>query len=234
LNHIRNTILRFLEEGSLNLPINTQGDLRTFTMKELGISHPILAANGGEPKPVRVPNPDVQGAAASVVAGSEMYGAGGGEGYAAPGGGFGAPMAAGAPVGGPAGAAAKDDAEVVPAFFDVKETTFTIQFCWTPKTLSERLAAQEEAARLKAAADAEAAANAPPVTANDAATENAAPAGAAPAVAPEGAAPAEAAPVNQVPAGVAEPPAGAAGPPAGAAGPPAGAAEPVGAVEAGT
>jgi type IV pilus assembly protein PilM len=237
LNHIRNTILRFLEEGSLNLPINTQGDLRTFTMKELGISHPILAANGGEPKPVRVPNPDVQGAAASVVAGSEMYGAGGGEGYAAPGGGFGAPMAAGAPGGGPAGAPAKDDAEVVPAFFDVKETTFTIQFCWTPKTLSERLAAQEEAARLKAAADAEAAANAPPVTANDGATENAAPAGAAPAVAPEGAAPAEAAPVNQVPAGAAEPPAGAAGvaePPVGAAGPPAGAAEPVGAVEAGT
>ena len=79
---------------------------------------------------------------------------------------FGGPMASTAGLrGGPAGAAGDEEEESLPATFEVKQTTFTIQFCWTENRLSERLAAQEEAARLKAEADAAAAANAPPVEA---------------------------------------------------------------------
>ncbi|HUG71680.1 MAG TPA: type IV pilus assembly protein PilM [Pirellulaceae bacterium] len=185
LNFIRNTILKYLEEDRIALPINVQGELRTFTMKELGISHPILALNGGEPKTVRVPNPDVQSVSTETMAGAGgMYGGGDEDGMEGQGGGYGGPMGIGsAAAAGPAGK--KDDAEALPAFFDVKQTTFTIQFCWTPKPLSERLAAQEEAARLKAEKDAEAAANAPPVEENPAAPVEAAPAEAVPAEAAE-------------------------------------------------
>lgn len=159
LNFIRSTILKFLEEGSVELPINTQGDTRTFTTKELGISHPILAIDGGEPKKVRVPNPDAQPSATSVAGGGDMYGGGEGDMY----GGEGAPgdFGSGMPSV-PVTPVAGDEAEEpLPAFFEVKETTFTIQFCWKEITLTERLAAQEEAAKLKAEADAAAAANAP-------------------------------------------------------------------------
>ena len=164
LNFVRNTFLKFLEEGSVELPINSQGEMRTFTMQELGISHPILAKDEGEPLPVRVPNPDVQGPASGSDMGDSMYGASEGEGYGSQGGGsgFGGPTVPGA-----GAATGEEETEALPPFFEVKKTTFTIQFCWTPKPLSDRVAAQEEAARLKAEAEAEAAANAPPPSNED-------------------------------------------------------------------
>ncbi|MEO8498615.1 MAG: hypothetical protein ABI614_26430, partial [Planctomycetota bacterium] len=185
LNFVRNTFLKTLEEGSIDLPINAKGDLGTFTMKELGISHPILFSDEGEPQSIRVPNPDVQVAASGSSAGGEGSGAGGP--------GSGGQMTTTPGPGGPG--VKKDDPDAQPAFFEVKQTTFTIQFCWTPKPLSERLAAQKEAAELKAAADAETAANAPPPPAavDEAGTDQGAPAGAAepepvdPAAAPVGA-----------------------------------------------
>ena len=190
LNFVRNTFLKSLEEGSVALPINAQGEIRTFTMKELGVSHPILAFDEGEPKAVRVPNPDVQRDATAATAGGgigmmEMgeEGYSGYDGAGGPSAGYSSAMASagpGGPLGGPTRAAGKEEeTEAPPAFFDVKQTTFTIQFCWTPKALSERLAAQEEAAKLKAEADAAAAANAPPATVNEDGTNAGAPAGVA-------------------------------------------------------
>ncbi|MEO8495772.1 MAG: type IV pilus assembly protein PilM, partial [Planctomycetota bacterium] len=165
LNFVRNTFLKTLEEGSIDLPINAKGDLGTFTMKELGISHPILFSDEGEPKSVRVPNPDAQVAASGSSAGGEGSGAGG-PGYG------GQLMTSPGPGGAVGPGAKKDDPDASPAFFEVKQTIFTIQFCWTPKPLSERLKAQKEAAELKAAADAEAAANAPPPAAVDESATN--------------------------------------------------------------
>ncbi|MCA9123969.1 MAG: type IV pilus assembly protein PilM [Planctomycetaceae bacterium] len=207
LNHIRNTILKFLEEESISLPINAAGDLGTFTMKELGISHPILALDGGEPKTVRVANPDAQTDASVAGGNTGMYGSGmyGGEGsdeagYGSGGGAAAYGQASGG-VGSSAGVPGAEEAEPVPAFFEVKETTFTIQFCWTENTLSERLAAQEEAARLKKEADEAAAALAPNVEENAVETEDAAPAnGASPDAVPADGAPADAVPADAVPA----------------------------------
>jgi hypothetical protein len=229
--------------------------LRTFTVKELGISHPILATDGGEPQTVRVPNPDVQSTATDANTGSSMYGPGGPGALAGPDAGFGTSMPNAGPgvAVGPSGLAGKKgETEAAPAFFEVKQTTFTVQFCWTPKPRSERLAAQEEAAKLKAAADAEAAANAPPPAAvNEGGTNQAAPvdaaapaAGPAPAAAPAAgpapvAAPAvEPAPVVAPAAGPAPVVAPAAGPapavaPAAGPAPAAAVAQPVGAGQPG-
>ncbi|MDA1055551.1 MAG: type IV pilus assembly protein PilM [Planctomycetota bacterium] len=168
LNHVRNTFLKFLHEGSVQLPpVDAQGNMTTFTMKELGISHPILAFDEGEPKTMQVPNPDVPTDSTGAGRGTGMYGAGGGE--EMEGGSSGAAYGGQGGLGLGPGVTAKatavaegDKEEPLPASFDVKQTTFTIQFCWTEKRLSERLAAKEEAARLKAEADAQAAANAPP------------------------------------------------------------------------
>ncbi|MBC8353358.1 MAG: pilus assembly protein PilM [Planctomycetes bacterium] len=180
-NHIRNTFLKFFEEGSIDLPINSQGDIRTFTMKELGISHPILLIDGGEPETMQVPNPDVQTSTTGAGGMNGMYGASGGEGdddEEGPGQTYGGPTGAGPGVAttGAPGAPSADDSEDLPASFTVKQTTFTIQFCWKEKQLSERVAAQDEAARLAAEAAAEAAANAPPVEASEEETIEGAPA----------------------------------------------------------
>ena len=165
LNHIRSTILKFLEEGSVTLPIDSEGkEMRTFKMTELGITYPILALDGGEPRKVKIPNPDVQPTGSPGAGGADMYGGDdmySGEDMEGGEGGFG-----GAPSNLPTVVAAADGEEAeekLPEFFEVKETTFTIQFCWKEIQLSERLAAQEEAAKLKAEADAAAAANAPDV-----------------------------------------------------------------------
>ncbi len=163
LNHIRSTILKFLEEGEVQLPIDADGkEMRTFSTKELGISYPILAIDGGEPKKVKVPNPDVQPTSTSGGGDGGMYGGGegmyGGGGEGDEEGGFGG-VSSGLPS--PVAGSDEEAEGQLPAFFEVKETTFTIQFCWKEIRLSERLAAQEEAARLKAEADAAAAANAP-------------------------------------------------------------------------
>lgn len=175
LNHVRNTFLKYLEEGSIKLPINAKGDLGTFTMKELGISHPILAKDGGQPRTVRVPNPDVPTPAAGASGSGEMYGPGVGAGGPGESGFSMASAGPGATIGATGAAGKKTEAEVLPASFEVKQTTFTIQFCWTPKRLRERLAAQEDAAKLKAAEMAEAAANAPPAAVNEDATNQGAP-----------------------------------------------------------
>jgi len=116
-NHVRNNFLKKLEEGSIVLPINSAGDTETFTMKEMGISFPILATDSGEPQTVRVPNPDVQPAGGMPGEGGMYGGMGGmygsegmmGGAYGGSGSGFGGPGAYGAQYGAQGKSAASTD-----------------------------------------------------------------------------------------------------------------------------
>ena len=172
--HLRNTLLRNLDRGSVLLPITRDGSQsRLFTMKELGISFPILAIDSGEPQPVKVRNPDFEGSAtgsagdgyAGGMGGPAGMGMAGGMGIpggmgmpTAPGlGGPGLPGAAGAAsgtagTGGAADAASGKKADTTPPLLNVLKHSFTVQFVWQEKRLTDRL--QEIAERERAAAEA--------------------------------------------------------------------------------
>ena len=59
-SHVRNTLLRNLEKGSIVLPVDNGARMERFTLKELGISFPILAIDGGEARPVQVRTPTLR------------------------------------------------------------------------------------------------------------------------------------------------------------------------------
>jgi type IV pilus assembly protein PilM len=175
-NHVRFTFLQTLEEGTITLPDN-EGNPVEFTMQELGIQFPLLLSDEGEPLTISVPNPDASHAQAgpgnmqSMMMGGEglegMEGDEGDEGT-----GFGpAQMVPGAIPGATPGAAANGKPPI-PASFEVRRYSFTIQFCWQEKRLSDRLIVvaerkakeakeAEEAAKAAEAAQAESAAAAP-------------------------------------------------------------------------
>lgn len=57
--YVRDTLIKNLEETKLRLPAGPgKSELAEFTLKELGITHPVLIANGGKPKVVSIPNPN--------------------------------------------------------------------------------------------------------------------------------------------------------------------------------
>lgn len=211
--HVRNTLLRNLRDGKVQLPIDHGRKIETFTMQELGILFPILAMDEGQPRKVQVPNPDYDPKSSlGMLGGMGMPGMGEGmpggmmPGGMMPGGMMPGGMAGGMPGGGlPGGAsmgfgrpsspaagenrAAKGDANKeseTPPFFTVNKYSFVIQFCWQPKRISERLKAREELQKAAAENAAVAAAD-PSVAPVDAA---AAPADAAAAPADAAAAPA--------------------------------------------
>ncbi len=196
--HVKKTLIRNLEHGSVTVPQGPGLPVRRFTMKELGIGYVILAVNPPL-KEVPIPNPNYVQPLDPAAAG----------GFGAPaGGGFGALPAAPPmpPNGGPA--PAKDPADNLP-YFKVKVYEFVVQFVWQEKPMALRL---EEIEKKKAEAEAKA----------KAAAEAAAAGGEAPAAPPPPPPPAAAPPAAEAPA--AEPPAAA--PPAaavenGAAPPPA-------------
>ena len=57
-DHVWRTLLNNLENGSVELPIDENGTMGSFTMKEMGISYPILSEDSGQPKMTKVDNPD--------------------------------------------------------------------------------------------------------------------------------------------------------------------------------
>ncbi len=193
--HVRHTILKNLQNGTVTLPIDHGTKGREFTMQELGILFPILAIDDGQPRKVQVANPDYE---------PKNQGGAGGFGFSGPMGsdsgipggvGLGSLPGSGNSGFGPAVPGNEADAnkkkeEEVPPLFNVAKYSFVIQFCWQPKRISERLKAQEEK---KKAADAAQAANA--------GAEAATP----PAVAPPSAGPPGAGPPGTIPTGTAPP-----------------------------
>jgi hypothetical protein len=143
--YVRGTLIRQLREGSLQLPAGAGGDLEPVTMKELGVSCPVLV------NPMAVYEVDVIDPSADLEAargGMGMPGPGGmpmGPGVMpmGPGGGMGmggmgrSPVAPGA--GGAPGAGT----------IRLKQFDFIVQFCWQPKTPSERHDAKKAAEKPK-------------------------------------------------------------------------------------
>ena len=143
--HVRNTLMRNLEEATVELPVDKTGRTESFTMKEMGISFPVLF-DDGPPRPERFLNPDYQGRPPEDEEEEEEEQGGGFSG------GFGAKKSK-------KKAETSDeverDADGNEMFFDVKKYTFTVQFCWQQQRLSERLAkrAADRKAEQEAAAD---------------------------------------------------------------------------------
>jgi type IV pilus assembly protein PilM len=151
--HVRNTIIKELEYGFVDVPGGPGKPMQRFTMKELGIGFPILAYN---PRPVRTqignPNFVQPGGAAGTGPGGMPATMPGGFGGAA--GGFGGTVS---PTGDPS-AFVFDPKN--PPYFEVTRYDFVVQFVWQEKPLNVRL--EERRLKLAAAeqAAAEAAANA--------------------------------------------------------------------------
>jgi type IV pilus assembly protein PilM len=115
--HVRNTLLRNLEQGSTDLPGGPGQPPQTFTNKELGIGFAILAF---DPKlrDVKIPNPNYVSVA---PANGENA--------------FGGPTEFGAPK--PAKADPKANLDN-PESFEVQRYDFIVQFCWQEKPLKIR------------------------------------------------------------------------------------------------
>ncbi len=174
--HLYNTIIKFLEEGTVVLPNPKSGGQPTrFHVKELGIGYPVLVQEWPIRKDYRIPNPNYSGpqaGAAGSLAGSGFEpGSVGPGGFPMPpgfedaggvepaglGGGFPTPPGipgSGFATGGygtsGAGADANPkDANGEPMYFTAPRYDFRIQFCWQPIPLTKRLQQQEEAAQLQ-------------------------------------------------------------------------------------
>lgn len=118
--HLRNTLLRNLEHGSVEVPTGPGQPVERFTHKELGIGFAILVLDPPI-KPFQIANPNY------VATG----GGGGGEGV------FGGPMESGGAK--PAGQAAEKADPDNPEFFSVQRYDFIVQFCWQEKPLNVRI-----------------------------------------------------------------------------------------------
>jgi type IV pilus assembly protein PilM len=225
--HLRQSLIRNLENGKVRLP-PLRPDEEPWSMKELGITYPIIAADKPIDRKHRLPNPEAQGS--SELTGSfGEYSSGDRPNFGGPTPRFGGPASRGPSARAPSSRAPSNRAGAAPAEpeiprdFEAPKYEFVVQFAWQEKKLSGRMEA-----RLKAQAEAEA-----QITAADNAEEPQdvpavpAPNGEAPAANGQ-AAPvaAEAPPVGEAPDGAAGPPDAAAGPPDAGAGPPDGAAGP--------
>jgi type IV pilus assembly protein PilM len=139
--HVRNTLLKQLKEGYIDLPLGPGQPMRRFSMKDLGIGYAILAYSP-RPRPVWIENPNF------VPPTSASGGAGVGETPMTPMG-FATGTAGGVLPGGVADPNAKIDPDNPPAF-QVYRYDFAVQFVWQEKPLNIRLQEirqREEAAR---------------------------------------------------------------------------------------
>ncbi|MFI4874290.1 MAG: pilus assembly protein PilM [Blastopirellula sp. JB062] len=132
--YVRNTLIHQLDTGTIMLDDGT-GQMIEVSMKELGISHPVIVQDSVQKK-VLLDNPDYDPA---TMSGNNDLGEGPGM---IPGMGPGGPM-------GPMG-----EVEIVPPKIPVKVYEFTVQFCWQETPVSKRI----ENKKLQAEAEAEAAA----------------------------------------------------------------------------
>lgn len=101
-DHVRRTLLRNLAMGTVKLPVDDKGNFMEFTMKELGISFPILSTDSGQRQDAQIDNPEYRA---------------------------------------DAGPSADN-----PAKIKGRKYTFTVQFCWQEKKLSDRLKERANAA----------------------------------------------------------------------------------------
>lgn len=126
--YVRNTLIDQLDRGSVEL-INENNEPELVTMKELGISHPIIAMDE-VPRTVQIPNPKYEPPALGGQGGMDEYG------------GFGPGM----------GGDPMDPSQPMePPTIKVKVYRFTVQFCWRESPLSKR----EELRRAAELAEAE-------------------------------------------------------------------------------
>ncbi len=183
--HVRNTLMNFLENGSIELPLGPGLPNERFTLDELGIGYVILAWDPPINRNFTLPNPNYV----------PPTGGPGGSGFGE------AAMPMPMPMAAAAGAAA--DGKTEPPEFKVPKYEFIVQFCWQEKPLSLRLADREKRRK-----EAEAAAenggivpgtNAPPAPPPGQPVVTVSP-DAVPAVAPPAAAPAAGAPASGAPA----------------------------------
>ncbi len=122
--YVRNTLIRQLRDGKLELPVAAGGKLDAVTMKDLGISCPVLV-NPRMVREVDVTDPNAEPETArSGGMGMPMGPAGPGMGMGGVGG-----NRSGMP-------GAPDTA--APGAIRLKQFDFVVQFCWQPKTPSER------------------------------------------------------------------------------------------------
>jgi type IV pilus assembly protein PilM len=141
-NHVRNTLLKNLEHGSVDVPLGPGQPSARFSMKELGIGFAILAHNPIG-KSVQIPNPNyVPPAGLGGVSGA-----------------FGDPSAAsgfgsGIPGAGVPGQRPGEDPDN-PMSFKVQRYDFIVQFSWIEKPLNVRLEERRKAQEAAAAAAAE-------------------------------------------------------------------------------
>jgi type IV pilus assembly protein PilM len=151
--HIKKTLLRHLEHGTVKVPQGPGKPMREFTMKELGIGYAILAFNSPL-RQVPIENPNW---IPPIDPNNPVGGA------------FGSPAApAAAPAAGAAGPAGAAAAAAAAAndpnnkqFYMVPRIDFVVQFVWQEKPLGVRIEDIEKKkaeAEAKAKADAEAAA----------------------------------------------------------------------------
>ncbi|PQO40278.1 pilus assembly protein PilM [Blastopirellula marina] len=124
--YVRNTLIDQLDRGTLEL-INENNEPEVVTMKELGISHPIIAMDE-VPRTVQIPNPKYDPPAIGTGGMADEYG------------GYG--MNPEEPI---------DPSKIEPPTIQVKVYRFTVQFCWRESPLSKR----EELRRAAELAEAE-------------------------------------------------------------------------------
>lgn len=124
--HVKNTLLRSLEHGTVDLPMGPNGQIIPFKLKELGIGYSILVReriNRG----TQLPNPNYAGPTNGTGTGTGLD----------------------------AGPTATPADPNNPAFFTVDRCDFVVQFCWQEKPLNirleERVKAQKEEAAKAAA-----------------------------------------------------------------------------------
>lgn len=124
--YLRKTLIDGLMNGKVSLPTADRKGMEKVSLKELGISFPVLW-NPQKVEPVTIPNPKYGGADAPARPGAAMG------------------LGAGAPQ--PTAAGAESDASI-----SVLKFKFNVQFCWQPKLPHERLTEKEKAQKEQAAA----------------------------------------------------------------------------------
>ncbi|PQO35464.1 pilus assembly protein PilM [Blastopirellula marina] len=137
--YVRNTLIHQLDTGYILLD-DGSGQMIEVSMKELGISHPVIVLDS-VPKTVMLDNPEFDPATMGGMNGDM--------------GGPGMMQNIGGPMGpmGPMGT----ETPAVPSKIPVKVYEFTVQFCWQETPLSKRIENKKIQAEAEAAAAAEAA-----------------------------------------------------------------------------
>lgn len=125
--YVRNTLIDRLLNGKVELP-NVDGQMETVTMRELGISYPVLV----DPKRVEDDSVNIDAAMADMGGSRRSASAGVGRDYSMP------------------RMSPQEDNVIT-----LQRFSFVVHFCWQPKTPSQRRQAKEEATKAQQASGGE-------------------------------------------------------------------------------